>query len=150
MNNYELQSAQHNSNVTDPDNTIRTLLTEELELFRNLFKETNQFINEMDSLSVDSVMMLLNSRQEWIEELLLIENRRKLTGKRIDDQKVIKEITNIANSLIEIDAQLLDILRTKKEKIIKDLSKISDKRNRDRKMRNGLRNQEPFIDIIRE
>ncbi len=150
MNKYVSQPDHSSSNIHDPNNTIRILLTDELELFRNLFKETNQFINQMDSLSVESVMNLLNSRQEWIEELLLIENRRKLTGTRIDDQKVIKEITSIANSLIEIDAQLLDILRNKKQKIIKDLSEISDKRNRSRNNRDVKFHQKSIIDIIRE
>jgi len=118
MRQYNFQSTNSSDNPGNPSNTIRELLTDELELFRNLFRETNQFVNHMDSLSVESVMNLLNSRQEWIEELLLLEKKRKLAGS-VNDQKIIKEITAIANSLIEIDVKLLDLLRNKSRKSLK-------------------------------
>jgi|GEM_PF-1778886 len=149
MRQYNFQSTNSSDNPGNPSNTIRELLTDELELFRNLFRETNQFVNHMDSLSVESVMNLLNSRQEWIEELLLLEKKRKLAGS-VNDQKIIKEITAIANSLIEIDVKLLDLLRNKKQEIIKDLSKITDKRNKNRKSRAMHFNNSSIIDIIQD
>jgi hypothetical protein len=149
MEQHDFQPANSSNNSSDPSNTIRELLTDELELFRNLFRETNQFVNHMDSLSVESVMNLLNSRQEWIEELLLLEKKRKLAGS-VNDQKIIKEITAIANSLIEIDVKLLDLLRNKKQEIIKDLSKITDKRSKNRKGRTLRYNNSSIIDIIQE
>jgi len=149
MRQHDFQSTNSSDNLDNPSNTIRELLTDELELFRNLFRETNQFVNHMDSLSVESVMNLLNARQEWIEELLLLEKKRKLAGS-VNDQKIIKEITAIANSLIEIDVKLLDLLRNKKQEIIKDLSKITDKRNKNRKNRAMHCNNSSIIDIIQE
>ena len=149
MRQHDFQSTNSSDNRGNPSNTIRELLTDELELFRNLFRETNQFVNHMDSLSVESVMNLLNARQEWIEELLLLEKKRKLAGS-VNDQKIIKEITAIANSLIEIDVKLLDLLRNKKQEIIKDLSKITDKRNKNRKSRAMHYNNSSRIDIIQQ
>lgn len=132
------------------DSGIRALLTDELELFRNLFRETNEFVNHLDSVSVESVMTLLNVRQSWIEELLMLESKRKAGVTRLENQAIRREITSIARSLVAIDAKLLDFLKIKRQEIVKDLSKLADNRNRNRRNR-SLRYEEPtVIDIVQE
>ncbi len=146
MEENKSQSIRTNYN----DNAdIREVLTEELRLFRTIFSETNQFVEDLDNFSVSHLMTLLENRKRWIEELKLLKTRRN--SLKIDSQEDIKkDISNVLCSLISIDAKILDLLKSKQKEIIKDLVKITDNKHRNKKSRSFKSLESKVIDIMQE
>lgn len=125
------------------------LLNEELSLFRTIFQETSKFLDELDRFSVSRLLTLLHNRKEWIDELMLLENRRENLGAD-SDQNYKKEVSDILRSLVSIDARIFDLLKSRKQEIIKDLSKIADNRYRSRKNRSLNLGKSKVIDVLQE
>jgi len=125
------------------------LLNEELSLFRTIFRETSKFLDELDRFSVSRLLALLHNRKEWIDELMLLENRRENLGAD-SDQDYKKEVSDILRSLVSIDAKIFDLLKSRKQEIIKDLSKIADNRYRSRKNRSLNLGKSKVIDVLQE
>lgn len=140
-----LKSRQENDALNED---VRSLLNEEVQLFRTVFQETSEFVRDLDRFSLKRLTQLLQSRKQWIDELKHLETRfQYLNYPSPDDFKT--EITQILNALVLIDAQLLDFLKMRKQAIIKELVQITDNRNRSPN-RCSLKDGPRVIDLMQE
>ncbi len=137
-----------NQNIS---NQIQDILNKELECFNNLLDQSQELIENSESVSLDSVRNLLKARKHWIEILQKLEGKKKnfiINNNQFD--KVIKEISQIARTLVAIDAKILDILHMKRLELVKDFSNITDNKIRNSKFCSLNQENAKIIDIIQE
>ena len=137
--------------INQSESAVMNLLKDELDLFKHMFSETNELASHLDDISVDTILNLLNARKQWIDDLVLLENKRNtLSVNSPRTKRLLKEITAITRELIAIDAKIFDYLRLKKDNIIKDMVKIADNKSRSNQER-YLRLKSPrIVDIVQE
>ena len=115
------------------DNRVEQLLGQELNCFNRIMSETNKFLDESSTFSVDAFMKLLDERECWIKLIEQAEDEWKLltTSNNGERESLLrKEIAAISRTLIMIDAKILDVLQSKKLQTIKELTKLVDKQSR--------------------
>lgn len=127
---------------------IQQILDEELQLFRAILKETDDYARELDRLSLNRLTELLQHRKKWIDELLLLETRRQYLNYH-PPEEYKQELSDILHTLITIDAQLMDFLKMRKQAVIKDLAQITDNKSRSPKG-NFLKGEMQIIDLVQE
>ncbi|MBT7790134.1 MAG: hypothetical protein HN757_14735 [Calditrichaeota bacterium] len=114
------------------DNRVEQLLGQELNCFNRIMSETNKFLDESSTFSVDAFMKLLDERECWIKLIEQAEDEWKLltTSNNGERESLLrKEIAAISRTLIMIDAKILDVLQSKKLQTIKELTKLVDKQS---------------------
>lgn len=130
-------------------NELETLLEQELEYFKTLLQYTEKSLSQVDSLSVNVLTEMLKYRQEWIDKIQLLEQKRKNIVSEyplVDQESYLKQISSIAGDLVEIDKQIYKNLEFRK---IKYIQKISD--NAMGKNYIGRNEQQSnFLDITQE
>lgn len=132
------------------ENSVQDFLLQELELFKSLLAETKNFIRSSEDIKGISILELLETRNAWIEELEHLESqRRRVSQQNVEHNLISHEISMIAHSLIEIDARILDLLKSRKEKIIKEMINITDN-NIQYRRRRSLRVEKPKIIDVRQ
>ncbi len=115
---------------------VESILKEELDCFKNILLETKEVIKQKESffknsVTLDRMEILLESRERWIELLKRLEEQKeKFAFSQIDFYNTRKEISKIAHTLVEIDAKILDILQIKKIETIKEITKLVDNSSR--------------------
>lgn len=127
------------------------LKKQELECFSQLLEVSKSYINKTDPCQLESLREFLYFRDQEIETLksLKAEQQRINENTKIDDQECFRsEISEIARSLVAIDAKILDILQVKKMKTIKEMTNIADNYSRNRKNRLFREEEHKRIDIF--
>jgi|GEM_PF-4887407 len=113
---------------------LRDAYSEELRCIRQILQHSEQFLADEAEFDVNSVKKLLEERQPWIDILKNIEETLRSAGSSQDDLAHLKsEIAELGNSLIALDAKIMDILLGRKQAIVKELMKNTDNINRRRK-----------------
>jgi len=103
------------------------MLRQEYEMFAMILDETRQVVDHIDAQTTDSLMNLLDTRQRWIEELKRLEiRRRQMAVSVVEMTEFQRRMTNVAKSLVAIDAVLFDYVKVRKQEIAKEISKIAD------------------------
>ncbi len=114
--------------------TTQKLLREELNYFNCLLADTQQFIKQqaVTDLDFDDLNRFLIQREEVIKSIVELENKRKQGGETGDHiyRETDNKIALIANNLVEIDAQILELIKDKKQKMVKDINKIAENKSR--------------------
>jgi len=122
------------------------LLEQELNCFHEIMAKTQEILEDSDSVSLKSILELLDERDHWIERLKALEegkSRVDVKATDIKNSKLTRQISAIAKSLVVTDARLFDILQIKKMNIIKEMGNIADNRG---KATNAMNNvQQPSI-----
>lgn len=106
-------------------NELENLLEQELEYFKTLLQYTERSLSQVDSLSVSVLTEMLNYRQEWIDKIQLLEQKRKTIVSEhplVDQENYLKQISLIAGDLVEIDKQIYKNLEYRKMKYIQEIS----------------------------
>ncbi|MCK4297651.1 MAG: hypothetical protein KAX28_13470 [Candidatus Marinimicrobia bacterium] len=135
------------------EKSLYQLSKQELECFSQLLEVTKNFISQTDSYELESVMKFLDLRDQWIGELKALEaDRQKIKEnmKRESKDSLRYKISEIARSLVAIDAKILDILQVKKMETVKEMTKIADNQSRKKKKRLFRGKEHKIIDIYRE
>ena len=120
-------------------NKLEKLLKNELVCFKEILYKTQQVSSSDDLQSIESISYLLNHRDKQIELIKKLESDRKSLNALNDDVKnaqliesLKKEIKNVALKLVQIDANMLDLIAMRKEEIIKGLCLHADNSSIDR------------------
>jgi len=135
-------------NLTDnmTYHSANLLLEQELHCFHEIMAKTQEILDDSDTISLKSILDLLDIRDHWIERLKHLESKRSSTLRGGTDSKYAKlqtQISAIAKSLVVTDAKLLDILQVRKMNAVKEMGKIADNRG---EATNAMKNiQQPTI-----
>lgn len=127
-------------------NSATVLLEQELNCFHEIMGKTQEILDDSDTVSLRSILDLLDVRDHWIERLKELEAQKsKIHLDENDPQtsKLVAQISTIAKSLVVTDARLYDILQVKKMNVVKEMGKIADNRG---EATNAMKNvQQPNI-----
>lgn len=121
-------------------NASQTLLEQELQCFHEIMAKTQEILDDSDSVSLSSILNLLDEREYRIDHLKFLETKVDklcLDKQTTKGRKLVEEISTIAKSLIVTDAKLFDILQVRKMNIVKEMGKMADNRG---KASNAMRN----------
>jgi len=127
-------------------NSAKLLLEQELHCFHEIMSKTQEILDDSDTISLRSILDLLDIRDHWITRLKHLETKRsKLDASEAEMKKMTlaKQISAIAKSLVVTDAKLLDILQVKKMNVVKEMGKIADNRGEATNMMKNV--QQPTI-----
>ena len=116
---------QVDSDKKDDKNELISVLEQEFEYFETLLQYTEKSLAQVDSLSVSVLTEMLKYRQEWIDKIQLLEQKRKnLVDKYpgVDQEVYLKKISSIAGDLVEVDRQIYKNLEYRKMKYIQQIS----------------------------
>ena len=120
--------------VISKHSSLRDAYSEELRCIRQILQHSEQFLADEAEFDVLAVKKLLEERQPWIDILKNIEETLRNAGSGQEDLSHLKaEIAELGNSLIALDAKIMDILLGRKQTIVKELMKNTDNINRRRK-----------------
>ncbi len=111
--------------------SAQLLLEQELECFHGIMAKTQEILDDSDTISLKSILDLLDIRDHWIERLKHLESKRSkldMSDLELKNSRLAKQISAIAKSLVVTDAKLLDILQVRKMNAIKEMGKIADNR----------------------
>jgi len=118
---------------------LEQLLENELTCFKEILYKTQQVNTIKSPQSTTSIMELLDFRDFQIGSIKKLEiERKKMEQYDISNNQTMKlesikkEIKQTALKLVEIDANLLDLLAIKKENIVKGLCSNTDNIGRNR------------------
>jgi hypothetical protein len=122
------------------------LLEQELQCFHEIMSRTQEIIEDADTMSLKSILELLDVREYWIERLKQLEYKKSLLSipdSELKKSEQVQKISAIAKSLVVTDAKLLDILQVRKMNSVKEMGKIADNRG---EATNAMKNvQQPTI-----
>ena len=124
------------------------LLEQELQCFHEIMDRTQDIIEEADTLSLKSILELLDVREHWITEIKRLEDARSdmnIPRSQWKRNELMEEISQLAKSLVVTDAKLLDILQIRKMNTVKEMGKMADNRGKaTNAMQSGART--PIVD----
>ncbi len=127
-------------------NSPKLLLEQELNCFHEIMAKTQEVLDDSDSISLKSILDLLDIRDHWIERLKQLEAQKSelnMDPSDVRESKLGTQISAIAKSLVVTDARLFDILQVKKMNVVKEMGKIADNRG---EATNAMKNiQQPTI-----
>ena len=115
-----------------PEQYTDELLEQELQCFHHIMVKTQEILDDSDTFSMQTILDLLDRRDQWIEDIKVLETELQKHAPRPQNQRSERlrlQISEIAKSLVVTDAKLLDILQMKKSGIIKELSKMTENKN---------------------
>ncbi len=139
--------------VRNIEQSHNQLLKQELECFNLLQEQTREFINQTSPYEIESVIKFLDKRNHWIETLKSLESKQGKTKEFVEKDQVHlrKRIAKIAGNLVAIDSRIIDILKEKKMEIIKEMIKVSENYNRNKKSNRSFRREKhKIVDIHQE
>ncbi|MEA3287483.1 MAG: hypothetical protein U9Q77_08945 [Candidatus Marinimicrobia bacterium] len=111
--------------------SAHVLLEQEMVCFHEIMAKTQEIINDSDTISLKSILELLDTRDHWIDRLRHLELQKdslRMDGAELRRSKLGRQISSIAKSLVVTDAKLLDILQIRKMNVVKEMGKIADTR----------------------
>ncbi len=111
---------------------LTQLLLQEKEYFRTILEETESVYQDLDSQTTDSLLNLFKKRENWLNEINTLEKVRMKHTAPLDKNQVRlrQEVIDLSREIINIDANLKDIIYRKKMENVQELSRIADIRNR--------------------
>ncbi|MCK5520034.1 MAG: hypothetical protein KAI81_02890 [Candidatus Marinimicrobia bacterium] len=134
------------NNLNSDKNSLENEYVEELKCIQQIVHYSESFIEDNSEFDIEAVQDLLSERQPWIDILRNIESELKNNPNESEEIKRFKkEISELGNSLIALDAKIMDILAGQKQMIIKELMKSADNISR-----RGKRSEAPRIINIKQ
>lgn len=133
--------------------TVKAILKEELEYFNQLVKETKYISHQSGAadLNLEQLEGVLRNREQLIEALMLLEEKRKkYQTEQAKHEAIRKQISDLAFRLVKTDATILDTLQLKKKKIAQEMAKMADIRNRHGKGCQNVSRSAKHVDIRQE
>ncbi|GEM_PF-4027676 len=132
---------------------IKHLLKQELECFSEILVETESYLSQFDTYSLESIIDLLNMRQRKIDFIKQLESELKNIGvipRDVNIKSLQDSITELAKMLVVIDARILDILQTVKAQYLNAMSGMANRQQKVGQMTSNQGNKPQLVDIIQE
>lgn len=107
------------------------LLQQKLDHFRDLLEITKDFLHKYDKENpkLEEIDKFFTSRKMIITKIKKLNNTLKSNSGRLEE-RINKEIGNMARSMADFDKRIFNILSKKKKKIIKEIKNVTDIKNR--------------------
>jgi len=107
---------------------LHQVLKQELQSFNDVLQFSNKFVSEIESLPVDVLSNMINFRQKWVEQIQMLEKKRKTLQVKANDEQVkayLKNISDLASKIVEIDKTIYKNLQKRKLKFVQNYSTTS-------------------------
>lgn len=137
--------------VKSSDNELQNILKQELDFFSSILQFSEKFVQQVESLPVNMLSKMVNYRQEWIEKIQRLEEKRKEVKEQKkcgECEEYMKKISKLAEKLVEVDRQIHQHLQDRKMKCIQNHSAIAGQSSFDKKQAANQINRSKRLDII--
>ncbi len=137
-------------NIAPEAENLTTILSNELDSFKAVLQFSEKLMEQIETLPISALSQMVEYRKKWIEEIQEMEKlRRKFDGRPVDEesQKLIQNISGIAQKLVTIDSQIFKHLKERKLKFIKEHADLIAARRQNNKKHNGTSR---IMDILQE
>jgi len=132
---------------------LQQILRDELDSFASVLQISQKIASQVRSLPVPTLSSMVNYRQEWIDKIrLLEEKRKKLQGADTEQplaREYMKKISDLARELVAIDDKIYSHLQSRKLKYVQEHSDITAGINVNKKHKRNLGSSSK-VDIIQE
>ena len=106
-------------------NSLNQVLESQIECFQTVLQVSEKSLEQIETLSIDVLRELLSYRQEWIDKIQKLEERRQDLSEEEKDADVsshINEISRLAARLVTVGNAINEHLEQRKLKYIKLIS----------------------------
>ena len=141
---------QTNSNNASP---LQNLLNEELQCFTAVLQFSQKFVRQIKTLPVSVLADMVKYRQEWIDKIQQLEERRKtIDEKEVDavSKEIIKKISKTAEKLVKIDERIYENMQQRKLKFVQEHSEVAGEAAYTRKQAGKKGQRSRVLDIVQE
>ncbi len=140
---------------TDSNNAskLQDILNEELECFTAVLQFSQKFVRQIKSLPVSVLADMVKYRQEWIDKIQQLEERRRAVDDRQEDvasKEVIKKISKAAEKLVKIDERIYENMQERKLKFVQEHSKVAGEAAYTKKQVGKKGQNSRVLDIVQE
>lgn len=129
------------------------ILKQELQCFTDVWQFSHKFVSEIESLPVDVLSNMINFRQKWVEQIQMLEDKRKRLQVEANDQQsqvYLKNISDLASKIVEIDKTIYRNLQKRKLKIVQNYATTSSQARLFSKQVGTKDNGSQRVDIVQE
>lgn len=132
---------------------LQNILQDELDSFASVLQISQKIVKQVESLPISTLSTMVNFRQEWIEKINLLEEKRKAL--EIEDaqhpliQEYMEKISELAKQLVEIDDKIYSNLQSRKLKFVQEHSTIAAEMGSNKKQSKNLGGSSK-VDIVQE
>jgi hypothetical protein len=140
-------------NTSKTSNELSVILQEELDSFSSVLKISQKIAGQVDKLPISMLTEMVNYRQEWIEKIQQLEEKRKSCGSSEENSEVqdyMKKISDLAEKLVKIDDKIYLNLQNRKLKFVKEHAAVSGEVNYSIKHKRSSGGTSSKVDITQE
>jgi hypothetical protein len=135
------------------ENKLSDILQKELEYFQAVYQFSKRFADQIPQLSIHVLTEMLNYRQDLIEKIQGLETMRRelqTDAPGEEAEKLLREISEVATRLVEIDNKISAGLQTKKMDYVRKLSESAVNQHHHQHQVNRGASDGKMFDIIQE
>ena len=148
MGGHKLFQAQVSDNTE-----LYSILEQELDFFNSVLEFSSKFENGIKTMPVNVLSKMINYRQNWVEKIQKLEDRRKqfsIIDTDNEAKRYLEAISKAATRLVEIDKCIYKNLQQRKLKFIKSHSEaVSNTKNISKQNAQSTRLKKR-VDIVQE
>jgi len=141
-------------NTSAQDNSIRDILQEELDSFTSLIQISEKLVKEVKKLSIPMLSTMVGYRQEWIEKIQQLEEKRKRMNIAVrpdmPEQTYLKKISKLAEQLVKIDDRIYAGLQNRKLKFVREHAAVAGEAQYNEKQKHSAGSASRAVDITQE
>ncbi len=140
---------------TDSNNAsqLQGILSEELECFTAVLQFSQKFVRQIKSLPVSVLADMVKYRQEWIDKIQQLEERRRAITDEQEDaasKEIIKKISKTAEKLVKIDERIYENMQERKLKFVQEHSDVAGEAAYTKKQVGKKGQTSRVLDIVQE
>ncbi len=139
--------------VSNNTSQLQEILNKELEYFTAVLQFSQKFVRQINTLPVSVLADMVKYRQEWIDKIQQLEERRKTINKKGEDaasEEIIKKISKTAEKLVKIDERIYENMQQRKLKIAQEHSEVAGEAAYTRKQMGKKGQTSRTLDIVQE
>jgi len=139
--------------ISANESQLQSILHEELDYFTSVLQFSQKFLKQVKSLPVSVLADMVNYRQEWIDKIQNLEERRRALNIQKEDAvsaKIIQKISKTAEKLVKIDERIYENLQQRKLKFVKEHADVVSETTYTKKQTGISGKASKILDIVQE
>ena len=135
------------------ESELCSILEQELNFFNSVLEFSKKFVEEIESMPVNVLSNMVNFRQNWVEKIQKLEEKRKTIQLYDSDSEAkdyLKQISEVASKLVSIDKRIYKNLQDRKIKYVKNHSDTAAQARSFSKQAEFRKGNSNRVDIIQE
>lgn len=139
--------------VSANESQLQNILKEEFDYFTSVLQFSQKFLKQVKSLPVTVLADMVNYRQEWIDKIQNLEDRRKTLNIQKEDAvstEIIQKISKAAEKLVKIDKRIYENLQQRKLKFVKEHADVVSETAYTKKQTGISGQASKILDIVQE